>query len=35
MHDWNKCDHIFKLIKSSNWKCNSQKKKRAKKAKKK
>ncbi len=27
MHDWNKCDHIFKSIKSSNWKCNSQKKK--------
>ncbi len=32
MHDWNKCDHIFKSIKSSNWKCNSQKKKWAKKA---
>jgi hypothetical protein len=27
MHDWNKCDHIHKLIKSSNWKCNSQEKK--------
>jgi hypothetical protein len=27
MHDWNKCDHIRKLTKSSNWKCNSQKKK--------
>jgi hypothetical protein len=27
MHDWNKCDHIRKSIKSSNWKCNSQKKK--------
>jgi hypothetical protein len=27
MHDWNKCDHILKSIKSSNWKCNSQKKK--------
>ncbi len=22
MHDWNKCDHILKSIKSSNWKCN-------------
>jgi hypothetical protein len=32
MHDWNKCDHILKSIKSSNWKCNSQKKKWAKKA---
>ncbi len=32
MHDWNKCDHIFKSIKSSNWKCNSQKKKWANKA---
>jgi hypothetical protein len=31
MHDWNKCDHIFKSIKSSNWKCNSQKRKWAKK----
>ncbi len=30
MHDWNKCDHIRKSIKSSNWKCNSQKKKWAK-----
>jgi hypothetical protein len=27
MHDWNKCDHIFKSIKSSNWKCNSQERK--------
>jgi hypothetical protein len=27
MHDWNKCDHIRKSIKSSNWKCNSQEKK--------
>jgi hypothetical protein len=27
MHDWNKCDHIIKSIRSSNWKCNSQKKK--------
>jgi hypothetical protein len=27
MHDWNKCDHIRKSIRSSNWKCNSQKKK--------
>jgi hypothetical protein len=32
MHNWNKCDHIFKSIKSSNWKCNSQEKKWAKKA---
>jgi hypothetical protein len=32
MHDWNKCDHIFKSIKSSNWKCNSQEKKWARKA---
>jgi hypothetical protein len=32
MHDWNKCDHIFKSIKSLNWKCNSQKRKWAKKA---
>jgi hypothetical protein len=32
MHDWNKCDHILKSIKSSNWKCNSQEKKWAKKA---
>ncbi len=32
MHDWNKCDHIFKSIKSSNWKCNSQKRKWTKKA---
>jgi hypothetical protein len=31
MHDWNKCDHILKSIKSSNWKCNLQKKKWAKK----
>ncbi len=27
MHDWNKCDHIRKSIKLSNWKCNSQEKK--------
>ncbi len=27
MHDWNKFDHILKSIKSSNWKCNSQKRK--------
>ncbi len=27
MHDWNKCDHIRKSIRSSNWKCNSQEKK--------
>jgi hypothetical protein len=27
MHDWNKCDHILKSIKSSNWKCNSQERK--------
>ncbi len=32
MHDWNKCDHIRKSIKSLNWKCNSQEKKWAKKA---
>ncbi len=32
MHDWNKCDHIRKSIKSSNWKCNSQEKKWAKEA---
>ncbi len=32
MHDWNKCDHIRKSIKSSNWKCNSQKKKWAREA---
>jgi hypothetical protein len=32
MHDWNKCDHIRKSIKSSNWNCNSQKKKWARKA---
>ncbi len=32
MHNWNKCDHIFKSIKSSNWKCNSQEKKWARKA---
>jgi hypothetical protein len=27
MHDWNKCDHIRKSTRSSNWKCNSQEKK--------
>jgi hypothetical protein len=32
MHDWNKCDHILKAIKSSIWKCNSQERKWAKKA---
>ncbi len=32
MHDWNKYDHILKSIKSSNWKCNSQKRKWAKEA---
>ncbi len=32
MHDWNKCDHIRKSIKSSNWKCNSQEKKWVRKA---
>jgi hypothetical protein len=32
MHDWNKCDYIRKSINSSNWKCNSQEKKWAKKA---
>jgi hypothetical protein len=26
MHDWNKCDHILKSIRSLNWKYNSQKK---------
>jgi hypothetical protein len=32
MHNWNKCDHIRKSIKSSNWKCNLQKKKWAREA---
>ncbi len=32
MHNWNKCDHIFKSIKSSNWKCNSKERKWTKKA---
>jgi hypothetical protein len=32
MHNWNKCDHIRKSIKSSNWKCILQEKKWAKKA---
>ncbi len=32
MHDWNKCDHILKSIKSSNWKCNSQERKWAREA---
>jgi hypothetical protein len=32
MHDWNKCDHILKSIRSSNWKCNSQEKKWAREA---
>ncbi len=32
MHDWIKYDHIRKSIKSSNWKCNSQEKKWARKA---
>jgi hypothetical protein len=32
MHDWNKCDHILKSIKSSNWKCNLQKREWVKKA---
>jgi hypothetical protein len=27
MHDWNKCEHFVKSIRSSNWKCNQQKKK--------
>jgi hypothetical protein len=27
MHDWNKCDHIRKSTRSSNWKRNSQEKK--------
>jgi hypothetical protein len=32
MHDWNKCDHILKSIRSSNWKFNSQERKWARKA---
>jgi hypothetical protein len=27
MHDWNNCEHIVKTVKSSNWKCNQQKRK--------
>ncbi len=27
MHDWKNCKHIVKFVKSSNWKCNQQKKK--------
>ncbi len=27
MHDWKKCEHIVKVVRSSNWKCNQQKKK--------
>jgi hypothetical protein len=27
MHDWKECEHIVKFVKSSNWKCNQQKKK--------
>ncbi len=27
MHDWKNCEHVVKAVKSSNWKCNQQKKK--------
>jgi hypothetical protein len=27
MHDWKNCEHIVKAVRSSNWKCNQQKKK--------
>ncbi len=27
MHDWKNCEHIVKSVKSSNWKCNQQKRK--------
>ncbi len=27
MHDWKNCEHIVKTVKSSNWKCNQQKRK--------
>jgi hypothetical protein len=27
MHDWKNCEHIVKVVKSSNWKCNQQKRK--------
>jgi hypothetical protein len=27
MHDWRNCEHIIKFVKSSNWKCNQQKRK--------
>jgi hypothetical protein len=27
MHDWKNCEHIVKIVKSSNWKCNQQKRK--------
>jgi hypothetical protein len=27
MHDWKNCEHIVKFAKSSNWKCNQQKRK--------
>jgi hypothetical protein len=27
MHDWKNCKHIIKFVKSSNWKCNQQKRK--------
>jgi hypothetical protein len=27
MHDWRNCEHIVKFVKSSNWKCNQQKRK--------
>jgi hypothetical protein len=27
MHDWKNCEHIVKFVRSSNWKCNQQKRK--------
>jgi hypothetical protein len=27
MHDWRNCEHIVKFVRSSNWKCNQQKRK--------
>jgi hypothetical protein len=27
MHDWKNCEHIVKTVRSSNWKCNEQKRK--------
>jgi hypothetical protein len=32
MHDWRNCEHMIKFVKSSNWKCNQQKKKKIKNA---